>query len=171
MYAGRGWFQWRYAHPCCCCCCCWGQYDGDLHGAQQHGEGTYYWPDRVNWRGQPYCLYTGGWAHGCMHGFGCEVGEEGTYVGEYANDERHGRGIFLYKDGSYYVGLVRAFAFAGRQPSPIIRFRAAVGPRPADGDGQRGREPHHQQRGTGREARPLMDGETARLPGEPLLLL
>jgi hypothetical protein len=84
------------------------QYDGDLLGTQQHGEGTYYWPDRVNWRGQPYCLYTGGWARGCMHGFGCEVGEEGTYVGEYANDERHGRGIFLYKDGSYYVGQVRA---------------------------------------------------------------
>lgn len=79
-------------------------YDGPFANNEFDGEGTYYWADRVNWMGEPFCLYTGAWKAGCMHGFGCEVSEEGTYVGEYISDKRHGKGLFLYKDGSYYVG-------------------------------------------------------------------
>lgn len=40
-----------------------------------------------------------------MHGFGLEIDEEGTYVGPFKADHRHGRlASHLHADGTIYVG-------------------------------------------------------------------
>ncbi|KAJ3350835.1 hypothetical protein GGF32_004627 [Allomyces javanicus] len=106
-------------------------YTGQWHEGERHGRGTMVWPDL----GQEY---DGEWHHGLMHGRGIylwhrvrQPGETPSeqyyharnwYEGDFVDNQRHGKGVFQYADGSIYVG-----DFAGNQKHGNALFRDRYG--------------------------------------------
>ncbi|KAJ3373609.1 hypothetical protein GGF31_000452 [Allomyces arbusculus] len=106
-------------------------YMGQWHEGVRHGRGTMVWPDL----GQEY---DGEWHHGLMHGRGIylwhhvrQPGEtpveqyyhaRNWYEGDFVDNQRHGKGVFQYADGSIYVG-----DFAGNQKHGNALFRDRYG--------------------------------------------
>ena len=64
----------------------------------RHGTGEYKWSDGDK-------CYIGEWVENNMHGRGVLTYADGRcYEGEFENDERHGYGTYNYGDGRIYEG-------------------------------------------------------------------
>eukprot|EP01117_Protostelium_nocturnum_P014190 TRINITY_DN5374_c0_g1_i3.p1 TRINITY_DN5374_c0_g1~~TRINITY_DN5374_c0_g1_i3.p1 ORF type:complete len:305 (+),score=44.12 TRINITY_DN5374_c0_g1_i3:89-1003(+) len=78
-----------------------GCYEGDVLKGRRHGYGKFSSTDGR--------VYVGHWKKGAKEGCGTlthiQPSGKSTYSGEWKNDVRHGRGIFVWPNGDRYEGL------------------------------------------------------------------
>ena len=72
------------------------QYTGEIRELMAHGSGKMEYVNRD--------LYTGRFFNDNREGVGELVTENGHYRGSFKNDVFHGRGVFMFKNGSIYNG-------------------------------------------------------------------
>ncbi|KAH3731615.1 hypothetical protein Pelo_17553 [Pelomyxa schiedti] len=73
-----------------------GEYEGDLKGTKRHGTGTMLYPHRSS--------YAGEWANDKRHGHGIFRHEDTTYEGAWVNGMKEGNGTMKWRDGATYTG-------------------------------------------------------------------
>ena len=97
-----------------------GSYTGDFYKNVKHGRGVQVSPSGLvydgEWVNHTRCgkgkltfvngdVYEGDFVDGLMHGCGVSTFKTGKYEGEFAFDQKHGKGKLTFSsDGEYYVG-------------------------------------------------------------------